>query len=318
MFVKLKSTPFVEESDEQSIASFPVTVNVTAVVEEVAVERAKVAVGGVASIVTVIDADVEEFPAESVSVTETTQSPSPRVAKVQVLEVTTQETLVEPDFVAVNTAVPAKLPATLNVGVLSLVLLSVAELPKSDAAARSGVAGVGKVVALITTPVRLDEVAEFTPLTLCCEVKLYVPFAKAGEKVHEPDVPEAVKVQVTGEPLAGVAARVTVAPFTSPVRLSVGVLSAVSLSVDERPVSDAVSRSAIDGALTLVLKSIVDTSEILPALSRTTIYAFKSLPWVRFAKEAEFAEAKAVPLSEVMELPCATIVAADGAESAAG
>jgi hypothetical protein len=73
--------------------------------------------------------------------------PSARVANVQVFKEIVQETLVEPDFVAVTTAVPEKTPETVNVGVLSEVELSLDELPKSEAVSRSGVDGVlGAVV----------------------------------------------------------------------------------------------------------------------------------------------------------------------------
>ena len=49
---------------------------------------------------------------------------------------------------------------------------------------------------------------------------------------------EAVNVQVTGVPVAGVAVIVTVAPGTKAPTLIVGVLSFVNLSVVELPVSD--------------------------------------------------------------------------------
>jgi hypothetical protein len=58
-----------------------------------------------------------------------------------------QTTLVDPALVAVTTAVPEKTPETLIVGVLSEVMLSVDELPISEAKSRSGVDGVlGAVV----------------------------------------------------------------------------------------------------------------------------------------------------------------------------
>ena len=81
-----------------------------------------------------------------------------------------QETLVEPSFVAVRIAVPAKLPETLRVGVLSLVALSVFDCPKSDELARSGVDGVAIALALITSPVNAAEGAESIPLILWVEV----------------------------------------------------------------------------------------------------------------------------------------------------
>ena len=128
----------------------------------------------------------------------------------------------------------------------------------------------------------------------------------------------ATNTQVTADPLAGVAVIVTVAPVSNPVRLIVGVLSAVMLSVDDIPVSEEVARSGAEGALTLVLNATSETNEIFPALSRTTIYAFKLLPCVSPVSAAVFVDANAVPESDVIALPRATTVAAVGALSAAG
>ena len=124
------------------------------------------AVGAVASIVTVSPVEVALFPEESVSVTVTTQAPSPNVVRVHVPELRVQETLVEPALDAVRPAVPVKLPATVNVGVLSDVVLSVLEVPRSEPATRSGVAGVAIVVVLITTLARVAA-AESTLLIVC-------------------------------------------------------------------------------------------------------------------------------------------------------
>ena len=128
----------------------------------------------------------------------------------------------------------------------------------------------------------------------------------------------ATKTHVTADPLAGVAVIVTVAPVSNPVRLIVGVLSAVMLSVDDIPVSEEVARSGAEGALTLVLNATSETKEIFPALSRTTTYAFKLLPCVSPVRAAVFVDASAVPESDVIALPRATTVAAVGALSAAG
>ena len=108
----------------------------------VLLDEIEVIVGAIESIVIVIVDEVTLLLRESVSVTEITQSPSARVASVQVPAVIVQETFAEPAFVAVRTAVPAKLPPTVNVGVLSEVMLSVPETPRSEATARSGVATV--------------------------------------------------------------------------------------------------------------------------------------------------------------------------------
>ena len=97
-------------------------------------------------------ADVVALPAVSVSVMEILHVPSANCGRSQVVVEIVQETLVEP-LVAVTTAVPEKAPETLILGVSSEVMLSVAELPESDAASRSGVVGVATVVLLITNPV---------------------------------------------------------------------------------------------------------------------------------------------------------------------
>jgi hypothetical protein len=126
-----------------------------------------VTVGAVVSTVMGSAAEVALLPEESVSVTEMVQSPLARVANVQLPAESVQETLVEPSFVAVKTAVPAKLPLTVNVGVLSDVMLSVPDTPRSEATARSGVAGVAMAVALITTPVSAVDEVESTLLIVC-------------------------------------------------------------------------------------------------------------------------------------------------------
>jgi hypothetical protein len=86
-------------------------------------------------------------PAGPVSVTVMLQSPSgERVPKVQLPEVSVQVTFVAPALLAVTTPVPARVPETVIVGVLSLVALSVLEVPESESVRRSGVEGVGTVV----------------------------------------------------------------------------------------------------------------------------------------------------------------------------
>lgn len=170
----MKSTPLVTERFEQSIGSFPVTVNVSEVELDVEEVLARVTVGAVASTEIVSDAEVDAFPAVSVSVTVTIQSPSANVANVQAFEEIVHETLAVPFLEAVSTAVPENVPSTVKVGVLSLVLLSEFDEPESDPLCKSGVDGVGKVVELITTPVSEDESPESTPFMLCFVVKEYV------------------------------------------------------------------------------------------------------------------------------------------------
>ena len=223
--------------------------------------------GTVVSIVIVSGVDVAVFPAASVSVTVTTQSPSASVVVVQAFAVTVQLTVVDPAFVAVSMAVPAKGPATLNVGVLSLVVLSVFENPKSVAEVKSAAAGAAMGVALITTFARAAESAESVPLIVCFTFTEYVPLT-IDSKVQVCDIAVAVNTQVTTDPLAGVAVTVTLAPIVKPAKVKVGVASAVALSVEDEPVSDAVVRSGAGvGVLGVMVTVPEDASDKLPVAS---------------------------------------------------
>jgi hypothetical protein len=88
-------------------------------------ELTDVTVAAVVSIVIVSGADVAVLPAASVSATVIIQSPSAREVVVHAFAETVQVTVVDPALVAVRTAVPANGPGSENVGVLSLVRLSV-------------------------------------------------------------------------------------------------------------------------------------------------------------------------------------------------
>ena len=121
-------------------------------------------VGAIVSIV--IESASDEaliFPAVSLIEAVILQTPSAKSdAKVQVPEEIVQITLEDP-FVAVTVAVPVKDPETFMVGLLFLVMLSLFELPESDASARSGVAGVEIAILLITTFASAVLVSELTP-----------------------------------------------------------------------------------------------------------------------------------------------------------
>ena len=94
--------------------------------------------------------EVELFPAESVSVTVMLQVPSDKVPRVQAPDETVHVTLVDPDFAAVTIAVPVNVPEAFIVGVLSRVMSSLLDLPKSESDAISGVAGVeGATLSLV-------------------------------------------------------------------------------------------------------------------------------------------------------------------------
>jgi hypothetical protein len=93
-----------------------------------------------------------------------------------------QETLVDPTFVAVTTAVPEKEPETLIAGVLSEVKLSVSDVPAlSDAVARSGVEGV--LGAVVSTTIALVSAILLEPLGTVVSVMTF-PAASAGAEVN--------------------------------------------------------------------------------------------------------------------------------------
>ena len=119
--------------------------------------------GATVSIVIASAEEVELFPAESVFVTVMLQIPSDKVSRVQTLDATLHVTLVDPDFAAVTIAVPVNDPEAFMVGVLSLVMSSLLDLPKSESDARSGVAGVEIAIVLITTFASAVLVSELTP-----------------------------------------------------------------------------------------------------------------------------------------------------------
>ena len=91
------------------------------------------------------------------------------------------KTLVAPCFVAVTTAVPEKVPETLIVGVLSEVMLSVAEPPVSEVASRSGVDGV--FGAVVSTAIAFEPAMLFDPLGTVKSLIMF-PAASAGAEVN--------------------------------------------------------------------------------------------------------------------------------------
>ena len=232
--------------------------------EVVTLTVATVGVGATAS--TVIDsaADVVALPAASVSVTVKDQTPSASVPRVHAFDEIVQETLVEP-LVAVTTAVPAKLPETLIFGVLSEVMLSVAELPESDVVSRSGVEGVAIVVLLITNPVSVAAL-EVTLLKVCVAATEYVPLASVVNG-QDPVVAVAVNEHTTAVPEDGVAVKVMTAPTVKPESEISGVSSFVVLSVLEEPRSEEDTKSGVPVAANVTVTEFVETGDKFPAAS---------------------------------------------------
>lgn len=155
------------------------------------------------------------------------------------------------------------------VNVLLLVMLSESEDPVSSKALKSRVIDGVNVVFSIFTLANSVESAEVTPSRVCAAIIEYVAFANAGENVHEPVAPEAVKLHVKADPEVGVAVKVTVAPAARFPTVNVGVLSAVSLSVLDVPKSDAASKSGVPGADIATVTVCVETADKFPAASTT-------------------------------------------------
>jgi hypothetical protein len=99
--------------------------------------------------------------------------------------------------------------------------------------------------------------------------------------VHDPEVLVAVKGHVTGLPDPGVAVMVTVAPTSNPDPIFiVGVSSAVLLSVELLPRSEAVARSGVPGAPNGVTLTELEATES-PALFTAFIVTEYVVPFVK-------------------------------------
>ena len=130
-----------------------------------------VSVGRLASTVIERADEVDSFPGVSRFVTVTFQTPSARVPNgqepLEPVDVKEQVTSEDPALLALMILVPVNVPETLIVGVVNLVMLSVFEIPESDASARSGTDGVSMVALFITTPVKELLAADVPPASDC-------------------------------------------------------------------------------------------------------------------------------------------------------
>ena len=229
------------------------------------------AVGGVVSSVSgSVGLVLEVLPAASVSVPVTFHVPGLSVGRVhEVAEPTTNEQVsVVLPFVALIVAVSPAVPASENDGVVSFVMLSVGELPVSEAVVRSGLAAgvVGAVVSTVRLMAGLG--ADTLPApSVMVDVTFHDPAVRVGRSHDCVPVPM-VYVQVfVVAPL--VALIVTVLPLLPPLPVNVGVVSLVMLSVSDEPVSDAAARSGAvlgaDGGVEMVRGSEEEALEVLPA-----------------------------------------------------
>jgi hypothetical protein len=207
------------------------------------------AAGALESIVIGNDVDgLDTFPAASVMVALTFHTPSASEPRSHPVAGTTYEhvTLADPLLAAVIVTVsPATPPTALTVGMLSLVMSSVDDEPKSDGVARSRPLGalddvesiaISKLCVVPVLPARSTTDAEIS----------HVPSASAPRS-HPVEAPT-VYEQTTSEEPALRAVTVTTSPVDCPGSEIVGVASLVMLSEELAPESDAAARSGVNPA----------------------------------------------------------------------
>lgn len=187
-------------------------------------------------------------------------------------------TVPPPDFVAVTATVsPSAAPKPEIAGVASFVTLSVDDEPVSEAGNKSGAGGaaggVESTVMFVPGPA-----GETLP-----EGSVIVP-----SMVHEPsDIAgrsqlftegDCTYVQDTTEPSDFRPLIVMVSPFEPPGNEKLGVVSFVTLSVFDAPLSEAGKRSGADGAdgadVSIVTGSAGPDVDVLPAGSATVAETF--------------------------------------------
>lgn len=167
--------------------------------------------------------------------------------------------------ITVTVALASEVPV--RVGVVSLVMLSVFELPLSLAALKSGVVGAdGALVSTVTA--NTEDADEALPATsVAVAVTLWLPAAMVEavmlqlpepSEVVEPKLPSILELKLT-------------LTLASAVPLKVGVVSLVLLSVSELPVSLPASISGVPGAdgavVSIVMARADEADEVLPAAS---------------------------------------------------
>ena len=156
-------------------------------------------------------------------------------------------------------------PVPVKVGVVTLVRLSVLDVPLSDAVVRSGAPGAAAMVSMVTTSGA--EAALVMPPIVCLAVIVCVP--SASVELGMDQLPEASAAAEPSAVVPLVSNSVTVAPATA-VPVKVGATTLVMLSTEDAPVSDAVSRSGAPAAATvasMVTISPADGELRLPAIS---------------------------------------------------
>ena len=117
---------------------------------------------------------------------------------------------------------------------------------------------------------------ELPERSVCVDVTDQSP-STSVPKSHDDTDADATNEHTTDTPLR-VAVTVTVYPFVAPATETVGVLSDVTLSVDDEPVSDDATRSGADGAATAAtVTDIVDVA-FCPTASDTAYVKGPAVP----------------------------------------
>ena len=175
--------------------------------------------------------------------------------------------------VALASAVPVK------VGVLTLVVLSVFDVPLSDVTARSGTLGVtGAAVSIVT--VSTPEAALTLPArSVALATIAWTPFANGLAAMDHTPAASAWLLPTTVAPSNSV----TVA-LASAVPVNVGVVTLVVLSVFDGPLSDPTARSGALGTTGAVVSTVtVSATEGAPALPAKSV-ACAVIAWTPSAK----------------------------------
>ena len=130
----------------------------------------------------------------------------------------------------------------LTVGVVSLVTLSVAEVPLSEPAARSGVDGAAGAAVSIVRLSAAEATLSLPAASVAVAVRLCAPLPSAVLVIiHAPLPWQPPRPRIVAPSLS-----VTVLPAAA-VPLTVGVVSLVTLSVAEVPLSEPAARSGSTG-----------------------------------------------------------------------
>jgi hypothetical protein len=164
--------------------------------------------------------------------------------------------------VALFSAVP------LNLGVVTLVMLSVLELPLSLVGSRSGVEGAlaTESMVMLNDPEAEDTLPE---VSVAVAVTVWSPSAILFEAVMVQFPPTVVVVPFATPSTS----RVIVVPFSVSVPVEVGFLTLVMLSVSEVPLSVPAVMSGVEGDAGAVLSTVIEFVVAFPVLTAAALFA---------------------------------------------